>query len=298
MAARFRKASIRPSGDDSFNESARLLGFLNGVCGGEFYIANLSAPQAAFPPHRQARRGAVRAGSRRGWCRIPPACWPRRSTCSCIVDSQMSYSVIGGPPEVIEKFEKRFGGAEALRADLRELRRPDARRRGHRRREVGAGPPAEVERLALTGRIAQCVVVSARASASPNAGSAARADRRLVPRHERLQRARPAVVSDHVAARGRAERVEIAARTARATASARFAAATSASSCGSASMPALSSTSSGMAPGAHRHHRPAAGHRFEHHEPEGFVRAGMHERIRRGEIARERCDCRGNRGCA
>ena len=31
-----------PEGDDSFNESARLIGFLNGVCGGEFYIANLS----------------------------------------------------------------------------------------------------------------------------------------------------------------------------------------------------------------------------------------------------------------
>ena len=37
-----------PDGDDSFNESARLLGFLNGVCGGEFYIANLSAPQPHF----------------------------------------------------------------------------------------------------------------------------------------------------------------------------------------------------------------------------------------------------------
>src|SRR5687767_8868144 len=32
-----------PEGDPTFNESARLIGFLNGVCGGEFYIANLSA---------------------------------------------------------------------------------------------------------------------------------------------------------------------------------------------------------------------------------------------------------------
>src|SRR5262245_57136130 len=27
-------------GESAFNESARLIGFLNGVCGGEFYIAN------------------------------------------------------------------------------------------------------------------------------------------------------------------------------------------------------------------------------------------------------------------
>ena len=37
-----------PEGDDAFNESARLVGFLNGLCGGEFYIANLSAPKPHF----------------------------------------------------------------------------------------------------------------------------------------------------------------------------------------------------------------------------------------------------------
>lgn len=31
-----------------------------------------------------------------------------------IFDSKMRYSVLGAPPEIIEKFEKRFGGAEAL----------------------------------------------------------------------------------------------------------------------------------------------------------------------------------------
>ena len=31
------------------------------------------------------------------------------------MDSQMKYSVIGGSPEVIELFEKRFGGAESLK---------------------------------------------------------------------------------------------------------------------------------------------------------------------------------------
>ena len=35
-----------------------------------------------------------------------------------IVDSQMRYSVLGAPPEIIEKFEKRFGGAEALQQQL------------------------------------------------------------------------------------------------------------------------------------------------------------------------------------
>src|SRR5215216_280765 len=40
---------IHPAdGDDSFNESTRLVGFLNGVCGGEFYVANLSAPRPHF----------------------------------------------------------------------------------------------------------------------------------------------------------------------------------------------------------------------------------------------------------
>jgi len=40
---------IQPAdGDDSFNESVRLMGFLNGVCGGEFYIANLTAPKPFF----------------------------------------------------------------------------------------------------------------------------------------------------------------------------------------------------------------------------------------------------------
>ena len=38
--------------------------------------------EAALPPHRQTRRRARAAGSRRAWCRTPPACWHRRSTCS------------------------------------------------------------------------------------------------------------------------------------------------------------------------------------------------------------------------
>ena len=37
-----------PEGDASFNEAARLIGFLNGAGGGEFYVANLSAPKPHF----------------------------------------------------------------------------------------------------------------------------------------------------------------------------------------------------------------------------------------------------------
>ena len=35
-----------------------------------------------------------------------------------IIDSKMRYSVIGAPPEIIEKFEKRFGGGETLQRNF------------------------------------------------------------------------------------------------------------------------------------------------------------------------------------
>jgi hypothetical protein len=35
-----------------------------------------------------------------------------------IVDSKLRYSVLGAPPEIIEKFEKRFGGPEALQRNF------------------------------------------------------------------------------------------------------------------------------------------------------------------------------------
>jgi hypothetical protein len=103
-----------PEGDGSFNESARLTGFLNGVCGAEFYIANLSAP----PPHFR-HTGKLDAELAR-WIRTRLVSNPTCLLASTldvflIVDSQMDYSVLGGPPEVIERFEKRFGGAAALR---------------------------------------------------------------------------------------------------------------------------------------------------------------------------------------
>ena len=103
-----------PDGDDKFNESVRLTGFLNGVCGAEFYIANLSAP----PPH--FRHTGKLDTELAKWIRTRLVSNPTCLLASTldvflIIDSQMSYSVIGGPPEVIERFEKRFGGATALR---------------------------------------------------------------------------------------------------------------------------------------------------------------------------------------
>ena len=64
-----------------------------------------------------------------------------------IVDTKMRYSVLGGPPEIIEKFEKRFGGAEALQQTFTNYVDQMRMGVGHRRREVGAGLPAEVVRL-------------------------------------------------------------------------------------------------------------------------------------------------------
>jgi hypothetical protein len=101
-------------GDDAFNESARLIGFLNGVCGGEFYIANLSAPKPHF-----RHTGKLDADLAR-WIRTrlvsnPTCLLAATSDVFLVTDSQMHYSVLGGAPEIIERFEKRFGGADALR---------------------------------------------------------------------------------------------------------------------------------------------------------------------------------------
>jgi hypothetical protein len=110
----FPEGILPPEGDETFNESARLLGFLNSVCGGEFYIANLSAPAPHF-----RHTGKLDADLAR-WIRMrlvsnPTCLLASTEDVFLIVDSQSRYSVLGGSPEVIEKFEKRFGGAEALR---------------------------------------------------------------------------------------------------------------------------------------------------------------------------------------
>jgi len=109
----FPEGIYPPEGEDSFNESTRLLGFLNGVCGGEFFIANLSAPKPSFRHSGKLDSELVR------WIRTRLVSNPTCLLASTvdvflIVDSNMNYSVVGGPPEIIERFEKRFGGAEAL----------------------------------------------------------------------------------------------------------------------------------------------------------------------------------------
>jgi hypothetical protein len=102
-----------PEGESAFNESARLIGFLNGVCGGEFFIANLSAPKPSFRHSGRLDDGLSR------WIKTRLVSNPTCLLASTvdvflIIDSQMRYSVLGAPPEIIEKFEKRFGGATAL----------------------------------------------------------------------------------------------------------------------------------------------------------------------------------------
>jgi hypothetical protein len=99
---------------DSFNESARLIGFLNAVSPGEFYIANLSAPKPHFRHTGKLDDELCR------WIKTrlvsnPTCLLSVGSDVFIIVDSQMRYSVVGGPSDVIDKFEKRFGGAVALR---------------------------------------------------------------------------------------------------------------------------------------------------------------------------------------
>jgi hypothetical protein len=106
-----------PDGDDRFNESARLVGFLNGVCGGEFYIANLSAPRPYFR-HTGKLDGELAKWIRTRLVSNPTCLLASTLDVFLITDSKMDYSVIGGPPEVIERFEKRFGGASALRENF------------------------------------------------------------------------------------------------------------------------------------------------------------------------------------
>jgi hypothetical protein len=101
-------------GDDSFNESARLVGFLNSIGGGEFYVANLSAPSPYFR-HTGKLDAELALWIRNRLVSNPTCLLAAAVDVFLITDSQMHYSVIGGPPEIIQRFERRFGGADALR---------------------------------------------------------------------------------------------------------------------------------------------------------------------------------------
>ena len=109
----FPEGIYPPEGETGFNEAVRLVGFLTAVAGGEFYVANLSAPKPHFRHSGRLDDGLT------GWIRNrlvsnPTCLLASRADVFLIVDSQMRYSVLGAKPEVIDKFERRFGGAEVL----------------------------------------------------------------------------------------------------------------------------------------------------------------------------------------
>jgi len=106
-----------PVDDESFNESARLLGFLSGVCGGEFYIANLTAPKPHFR-HTGKLDADLALWIRTRLVSNPTCLLASAKDVFLVTDSQLRYSVLGGPPDVIELFEKRFGGSETLRRTM------------------------------------------------------------------------------------------------------------------------------------------------------------------------------------
>lgn len=100
--------------EDSFNESARLVGFLNSVSPGEFYIANLSAPKPHFR-HTGRLDDDLSRWIKTRLVSNPTCLLSAVNDVFLIIDTQMRYSVLGGSSDVIDKFEKRFGGADALR---------------------------------------------------------------------------------------------------------------------------------------------------------------------------------------
>jgi hypothetical protein len=106
---------IHPAeGDESFNESARLVGFLNTVAPGEFYVANLSAPKPHF--RHTGRLDEELAHWIKSRLVSNPTCLLSSSTnVFLIIDTQLNYSVMGGSPDVIARFEKTFGGADGLK---------------------------------------------------------------------------------------------------------------------------------------------------------------------------------------
>lgn len=112
---------IHPAdGDDAFNESARLIGFLNGIGGAEFYVANLSAPQPQFR-HTGKLDTELAKWIRTRLVSNPTCLLSSTQDVFLVMDSQMKYSVLGASPDLIEQFEKRFGGGEALRRTVTEF---------------------------------------------------------------------------------------------------------------------------------------------------------------------------------
>jgi len=103
-----------PDGESAFNEAARLVGFLNSACPGEFFIANLSAPKPHFR-HCGKLDVALCLWIKTRLVSNPTCLLSATHDVFLIHDSQLRYSVIGATPDLIAQFEKRFGGADALR---------------------------------------------------------------------------------------------------------------------------------------------------------------------------------------
>jgi hypothetical protein len=109
----FPEGIYPPEGDSTFNESVRLTGFLNSVCPGEFFIANLSAPKPHFRHTGKLDEDLCR------WIETrlvsnPTCLLATTADVFLIHDSRMNYSVLGATDDIVAQFEKRFGGAEAL----------------------------------------------------------------------------------------------------------------------------------------------------------------------------------------
>src|SRR4029078_6121744 len=94
-----------PEGDDSFNESVRLAGFLNGVCGAEFYIANVSAPRPHFR-HTGKLDTELAKWIRTRLVSNPTCLLASTLDVFLIIDSQPHYSVIGGTPQGTQRLSK------------------------------------------------------------------------------------------------------------------------------------------------------------------------------------------------
>jgi hypothetical protein len=110
----FPEGIYPPEGESAFNESARLVGFLNSASPGEFFIANLTAPKPHFRHAGKLDEDLCR------WLRTrlvsnPTCLLSTTQDVFLIHDSRLRYSVLGANPDVVAQFEKRFGGADALR---------------------------------------------------------------------------------------------------------------------------------------------------------------------------------------
>ncbi len=130
-----------PEGDATFNESARLIGLPQRRLRRRVLHREPVGAEAALPPHRPARRRAVALDQDAAGVQshLPAGLQRRR-----VPDHRFEDALLGDRRAARDHREVR----EALRrrrdpaTQLLELRRPDALRRGHRRREVGAGLPA------------------------------------------------------------------------------------------------------------------------------------------------------------